>query len=150
MVGNNSSKEKTKEKKVSGKDTAGEKKLKTKEIEELIVELAHAGNTPSQIGIILRDQYGIASTKEMAKKKIEKIMEEKGVGSELPRDLLNLIKKSVNEHKHMERNRKDMVAKRGYQLTVSKIRRLTKYYVRKGKLPEGWRYTPEKAALLVK
>lgn len=142
-------KEKPKEKKVSGKDKT-EGKIKTRDIEELIVELAHAGNTPSQIGIILRDQHGIRKVKETSKKKIEKIMKEKGISSEIPRDLLNLIRKSVNEFKHMEKNRKDMVAKRGYQLTVSKIRRLTKYYLKEGKLPEGWRYTPEKAALLVK
>jgi ribosomal protein S15P/S13E len=52
--------------------------------------------------------------------------------------------------KHMDSNTKDNTAKRGYQLTVSKIRRLAKYYKRNRKLPEDWRYTPEKAKLLVK
>jgi small subunit ribosomal protein S15 len=36
------------------------------------------------------------------------------------------------------------------QLMESRIRRLVKYYVREGVLPQGWRYEPKKAALLVK
>ena len=83
-------------------------------------------------------------------KTIEEALAEKGLQSDMPRDLLNLIKRSVVLQKHMETNKKDMTAKRGYMLTVSKIRRLTKYYIRNGKLDKGWRYTPETAALLVK
>jgi small subunit ribosomal protein S15 len=32
----------------------------------------------------------------------------------------------------------------------SKIRRLVKYYTKNNVLPEGWRYDPKTAALLVK
>ena len=49
----------------------------------------------------------------------------------------------------MEKNKKDYVAKRGLQLTESKIKRLTKYYKRVGKLPENWKYDREKVKLLV-
>ena len=52
--------------------------------------------------------------------------------------------------RHMQTNKKDQTAKRGYTLTVSKIRRLTDYYHRTGKLDKAWRYTAETAALLVK
>ena len=120
------------------------------QVNEIIVELANNGLTPSEIGMTLRDQYGIPSVKKLTSKKIEQILEEKELGSDIPRDMLNLIKKSVQLIKHMEKNKKDMTSKRGYQLTVSKIRRLTKYYINKGKLAKTWRYTPEKAALLVK
>jgi small subunit ribosomal protein S15 len=124
--------------------------LKPKEVKELIINLANAGHTAAEIGAILRDQYGIPKVKLLTKKKIVQILEENGLKEEIPRDLLNLIKRSVNQLNHLKANKKDFSAKRGYQLTVSKIRRLTKYYIREGKLPANWHYSPEKAALLVK
>ncbi len=124
--------------------------LNPEELTELIVSLANTGHTPAEIGTILRDQYGVPKTKYVSKKKITQILEENGVKEDVPGDLLNLIKRSVELTKHLEANKKDFTAKRGLQLTVSKIRRLSKYYTKKGKLPEGWRYTPERAALMVK
>jgi len=123
---------------------------KPKEVEELVVTLCNQGHTPAEIGIILRDQYGVPRVKLVTGKTIEKILAEHKLSSDIPRDLLNLIKRSVNQEKHLKENKKDRTAKRGYQLTVSKIRRLTKYYIREGKLSTDWRYTPEAAALLVK
>jgi len=123
---------------------------KPAEVEEIIVNLANSGMTESEIGMNLRDQYGIPNVKKLVSKTIGKILEEHKIASDIPRDILNLIKKSVQLQKHMKENKKDMTAKRGYILTVSKIRRLTKYYISKGKLEKSWRYTPEKAALLVK
>lgn len=124
--------------------------FKPHEAEELVLSLANKGKTPAEIGLALRDQYGIPSVKKLTRKRIEKILEEGGMKSEFPRDLLNLIRRSVQLAGHMKENRKDMSAKRGYQLTVSKIRRLTAYYAKQKKLPKNWRYTPEQAELLVK
>ena len=45
--------------------------------------------------------------------------------------------------KHLEANKKDMPAKRGLQLTDSKIRRLAKYYKKKGVLDAKWRYNAD-------
>jgi len=124
--------------------------LKPKEIEEKIIELAHKGLTASDIGTILRDEFAVPSVKTATKKKIEKIIEEAGLKSDFPRDLLNLITKSVKEKKHYNSNKHDKTALRGYQLTVSKIRRLAKYYSKKKMIPEGWRYSEEAAELMVK
>ncbi len=121
-----------------------------KEIEEAIVNLANTGMTAAQIGMALRDQYGIPNFKNFSGKKIEQVLKEKELLPDVPRDLLNLIKKSVTLQKHMAENRGDMTAKRGYQLTVSKIRRLVKHYKKEKKLAQDWRYTAETAALLVK
>ena len=123
---------------------------KPEEIEGLIVNLSNQGHPPAKIGLILRDQYGVANVKTLTKKRINQVLTEKGLASDIPVDLLNLIEKSVSLQKHMNENKKDMTAKRGYQLAVSKIRRLATFYVKEGKLPSGWRYTPETAALLVK
>lgn len=121
-----------------------------KDIEEVVVNLANAGHTASEIGMVLRDQYGVPKTKQITGGTIEDILAEHKLLPDVPRDLLNLIKKSVVLQKHMAENHKDYTAKRGYILTVSKIRNLSTYYRTKGKLAKGWRYTPEQAALLVK
>ncbi len=124
--------------------------LKPREVIELIISFNNQGLTPAEIGTLLRDQYGVPNVKSLTGKKIEQILQENGVIQDFPRDLLNLIKRSVNLQKHMNENKKDFSAKRGYQLTVSKIRRLANYYQKNGKLSKEWSYTPETAALLVK
>lgn len=121
-----------------------------KEVEELIVSLANAGHSPSKIGLILRDEKNVKDVREVTGKHLQQILAENNLIGEIPEDLLNLIKKSVFLNKHLSKNKKDDSAKRGYEITVSKIRRLSRYYIKKGKLPSNWRYTPESAALLVK
>ena len=120
------------------------------EIVELIVKLHREGQSTSQIGIILRDQYGIPSTKTVLGKKITEILKDNGTEFEYPEDLLNLIKRAVNIREHLEENPKDLHSKRGLMKIESRIRRLVKYYTRNNVLPEGWRYDPTTAALLVK
>ena len=121
-----------------------------KEIGEMAKNLANTGKGKSQIGLILRDQYGIASAKKATGKKIHEILEEQGIKEELPEDMLELIRKSVKVTGHMTANKKDYTAKRGYELTVSKIRKLAKYYKKKNMVPKNWFYSDETAKLLVK
>ncbi len=123
---------------------------KPKEIEEAIINLANTGSSPSQIGLILRDQYGIPKMKKVANQTVSEVLIKHKLIGEVPEDLLNLIRKSVKLDRHLAQNKKDMSAKRGLQLTVSKIRRLTDYYHKNKRLPKDWIYTPEKAALLTK
>ena len=63
---------------------------------------------------------------------------------------MDLIRRVVNIIDHLKENPKDLHGKRGLTIIESKIRRLGKYYLREGQLPEGWRYDPTEAALLVK
>ncbi len=120
------------------------------EIEELVLKLRKEGKTTSVIGVILRDQYGIPDVKTVTGDKITAILEKNGQGEEYPEELINLIKKAVNIRDHLLENPKDLHTKRGLRIIESKIRRLVRYYVREGVLPEGWRYDPKTAALLVK
>jgi len=124
--------------------------LKPAEVVEAIVHLANEGRSASDIGTILRDQYGIPKASKVLGKKISAILEENQLSPKIPEDLMSLISKSVVLRDHLEKNRKDMSAKRGLMLTVSKIRALERYYKKKGRLPLQWRYTPEIAALLAK
>ena len=120
-----------------------------KEVEQLIIKLAKQGNGPAKIGLILRDTYGVPDVKIILNKKVGDVLEEHKLKPKLPEDLVALIKKELNVMKHFEVNKKDMPAKRGLQLTESKINRLVKYYKRKGILDKSWVYDREKAKLLV-
>ncbi len=142
-----------KPKKKAKKERKPEKKfpvLKPGEVEETIVNLANAGHTASEIGLLLKEEYGIKKVKVSLKKTVGEVLGEHKLLGEVPEDLLSLVKKSVNVKNHLGKNPKDMSAKRGYQLTVSKIRRLAKYYIEKGRLPGSWKYSDETAKLLVK
>ncbi len=118
------------------------------EVEKLIVKLAKEGKQNANIGLILRDQYGIPDVRSLDMR-IKKIAE-KDVKKEVPDDMYNLMKKTVNLHKHLNANHHDAKATHGVELLESKIRRLGKYYARKGTLPKGWKYSIEQAKLLVK
>ncbi len=120
-----------------------------KEIEMLIAKLAKEGKSSSEIGTVLRDSYGIPSVKQITGKKIQQILAEKKLLKEIPEDLRDLIKRALMIRKHMEHNKHDMTAKRGLQLTESKVNRLVKYYKQKGKLPAEWKYNPETAKMFI-
>ena len=118
-------------------------------VESLIAKVAKEGKTPSQVGIALRDLYGIPDVKAMMGKSISQLMKEKNLLPELPEDLMALIKKSIMIRKHLEQNHTDKTAKRGLLLTESKIKRIVKYYKSAGKIEEGWKYDPEKIKLII-
>jgi small subunit ribosomal protein S15 len=120
-----------------------------KEVEMLIVKLNKEGQVPSQIGLHLRDVYGIADVKTLCKKSITQILEDKNVLNPMPEDLMALIKKLTLIKKHLDENKQDKVALRGLQITESKIRTLIKYYKRTGKIAKDWTYDVSKAKLYV-
>ena len=120
-----------------------------KEVEALVVKLGKTGMDSSQIGITLRDSYGIPDVKAITKKKIYQILKKNELGTKLPEDLINLIKKHIAITDHRENNKQDMTAKRGFQLTESKINRLVKYYKKTNKMPQDWKFDRSKAKLLV-
>ncbi len=120
-----------------------------KTIEQLVVKYGKAGKTASEIGLMLRDSYGIPDVKTHTGKKIMEILRENKLVGKVPDDLKALIKKDILIMKHMESNKKDMDAKRGLMLTESKILRLSRYYKEKGALPEDWTFDRTKAKLLI-
>lgn len=124
-------------------------RYKTKEIELLVGKLAKEGKTSSEIGIILRDSYGIPSVKQTTGKKIQQILEEKKLNPELPEDMFALMKRAAVLKKHLKANHKDMGALRGLQLTESKIKRLAKHYKKDKKVAADWKYDPENMNIYV-
>jgi len=122
--------------------------LNPREVESRILELAKAGKSKGEIGLILRDQYAVPDVKLATGKKITKILEANNIKSEIPEDLRNLIRTALQLKKHLDSHKKDLKNKRNLQLTESKIRRLTKYYHNQNQLPKNWKYSPEQAKLM--
>ena len=115
-------------------------RYKPKEIELLIGKLSKEGKTASEIGMILRDSYGVPNVKLLTERRLQQILGEKKLLPELPEDMMALMKKAVIVKKHMDANKQDMTAKRGLQLTKAKIIRLAKYYKGKKIIPKDWKY----------
>lgn len=112
--------------------------LKKEEVEKIIVDLANSDNTASKIGIILRDTYGVPSVKALCGKSITEIMSEQSVATAIPEDLQALVARVKALKKHLEFNPRDTHNKRGLILNESKIRRLSGYYKKTGKIPANW------------
>lgn len=104
----------------------------------MVVKLASEDKKPSAIGLILRDTHGVPSVKAMTGKSIGKILEEKKMSLNIPEDLQALVVRAQKLKKHLEFNTRDVHNKRGLQLVEAKIRRLSTYYKKAGRIPQNW------------
>ncbi len=120
------------------------------EIEEMVLKFYKEGTSPTAIGMHLRDNYGIPSVRNITKKTVVQIIKAANLKIEYPDDMMSLIKRAVRMRRHMAENKQDKHNKVKLTHVESKIGRLAKYYTGNGTLPAGWKYDPEKAALLVK
>lgn len=119
------------------------------EIENTIQQLASSGTSSSRIGMILRDRYGVPDVTLVTGKKIGDILKEKNVKSKVPEDIKNIIINVLELNKHLLKNPKDIHNKRSLNNKISKIRRLEKYYHREGVLPQDWKFSIQRAEMLI-
>ncbi len=119
------------------------------EIEKAIVQLASQGKSSSEIGMALRDRNGVPDVTMVMGKKILTIMKEKNAAPKVPEDIRNLMVNVLELKKHIDRNPNDAHNKRSLSNMESKIRRLEKYYHREGVLPSDWKYSMERAEMLI-
>ncbi|MCK5344118.1 MAG: 30S ribosomal protein S15 [Candidatus Heimdallarchaeota archaeon] len=119
-------------------------------VTEKIIELSKAGMGASAIGLILRDEFGVASVRQITGKRVAQVLGENNVRPKLPEDLMNIIRRAVTLRKHLEDHHHDLHGKFGLTKMESKIFRLSKYYRREGVLESDWKYSPDRAALLVR
>lgn len=124
--------------------------LESDKVEDLVVQLYKQGNSQAQIGVILRDQYGVPNIKLVTGKKVLTILEENDVAPRYPEDLISLIRRAMNLRNHLSENGKDLSGKHGLRRIESKIYRLADYYRSSGVLPSDWRYKPENASVLLR
>jgi len=123
--------------------------ISAKDLTEQIIKMAKRGSSPSQIGVLLRDQYGIPQVKGVTGSKILRVLKVNGVAPSIPEDLHHLIKKAVNVRKHIEKYRADKDGKFRLILIESRIHRLARYYRKVKSLPPTWRYQSKKADTLL-
>ena len=119
------------------------------QVTDQICKLAKKGYTPSQIGVALRDQHGVAQVGAVTNSKVLRILKGSGLAPEIPEDLYYLIKKAVSMRKHLDGFRKDRDGKFRLILVESRIHRLARYYNRAKKLPPTWKYESATASALV-
>ncbi|MDD4331910.1 MAG: 30S ribosomal protein S15 [Methanosarcinaceae archaeon] len=124
-------------------------KMSAEEVNSVVLDLWKQGVSTAEIGMILRDRYGVPDVKLLTGKKITTILKENNVAPSVPEDLYNLIVKALKLRKHMALNKKDVHNKRALILTESKIRRLVKYYHKAKVLPVEWVYNPETAEMMI-
>lgn len=115
-------------------------KYTAEEVEALVLKLAREGNSPSIIGVMLRDRYAVPLVKSVTGKKVDEILRAGQQAGTLPEDLSALLKKAGALKRHLEKNRKDSVNKRSLAMIESKIHRLVKYYRAKGEIRQDWEY----------
>jgi small subunit ribosomal protein S15 len=125
-------------------------KHKPKEVEDLVARYSKEGMSSAMIGLRLRDQHGVPNVRLATGKSITQILGDNKLAPPLPEDLANLMRKAVQLNAHLKSNPKDLHNKRGLHLIESKIRRISKYYIKTGVMPEDWKYSIDTAELQVK
>jgi len=119
------------------------------EVVRQIEALAKKGYKPSQIGVILRDNFAIPQSRLITGAKILRVLKKKGLAPEIPEDLYHLMKRAVSIRKHIEKNKRDKDSKYRLILVESKIHRLVRYYKLTKQIPSNWRYDYQTALALV-
>jgi small subunit ribosomal protein S15 len=104
-------------------------KMSEEDLKKVIKELADKYQ-PAQIGIILRDQYGVPSTKVFGKKLGAYLKE---LGIEADENLTRAEKKAERLAEHFKENVTDMKAKHKLQKAQTRANILRKYSKRKKK-----------------
>ena len=120
-----------------------------KEVEKLIVELSNAGNSNASIGTILRDRYAVPDVRLVMGERLSKILSRNDITTTYPEDMMNLMPRALGLIDHLNNNSKDLHNRRQLSLCESKIRRLSRYYKRKGYLPDSWTYKRDQLRLMV-
>lgn len=116
-------------------------------VKTTILKLAKEGITPSQIGVALRDDYGVPLVKPVLGKSINEVLAEGKASPKLPQDLQDLIDRAHRVQKHLQTHKSDRKNVHSLELVEAKIYRLAKYYKQKGTLPSDFKYTAVVAQL---
>lgn len=116
---------------------------------KVVEKLSKEGKSEADIGRILRDEYGVPSVKVLFGSKLGRLLKENNLQKQYPSDLMSLIRKAVRLSRHSGQNKRDYANRIKLGHIESKIKRLV-YYYRGSRLPAGWKYDRDEAALLVK
>ncbi len=117
------------------------------EIVANISKLAKEGLAPSQIGLRLRDDFGVPNTKTFLGKSISEVLQEGKNPQTIPEDLGRLVERAAKLKDHLGNHHADRKNVRSLELLEAKIHRLSGYYKEHEKLPNSWKYATAVAQL---
>lgn len=117
------------------------------EIVANIAKLAKEGLAPSQIGMRLRDDFGVPHTKTFLGKTLTEVLAENKSPLPIPEDLGRLVERAAKLKEHLGRHHADRKNVRSLELLEAKIHRLSSYYKSHEKLPANWKYSVAVAQL---
>ena len=105
-------------------------KYSEQEIREIILKIAEKDSTltAEKIGLILRDNYGIPTTRIYGFK-IGQVLKE--AGKYKSPDIENLNKKSAKLEKHLDKNKQDKRTKRSLIITKAKLKTISDHLAKK-------------------
>ena len=98
------------------------------EIVATISKLAKEGFAPSQIGLRLREEYGLPKTNTYLVKTLTGILEESNSGPPIPEDLGRLVERAAKHKEHLANHHADRKNVRSLELLEAKIHRLSSYF----------------------
>jgi small subunit ribosomal protein S15 len=117
------------------------------EVSSLAIKMGREGLSPSQIGVRLRDEYGIPLVKPILGKSIATLLRENKLAPAIPEDLQHLLERARRVQLHLQTYKSDRRNVRSLELIEAKIYRLSKYYKRTGLIPSDFKYAAVVAQL---
>ena len=117
------------------------------EVENAILKLSKEGMSPSRIGMVLRDDYGVPLVRPLLGKSLGEVLSEGNAAPKMPQDLQDLIDRAQRVQRHLQTHKADRKNVHSLELVEAKIYRLSKYYKQRGILPDEFRYTAVVAQL---
>jgi small subunit ribosomal protein S15 len=111
------------------------------EIGAQIAKLAKESLSPSQIGLRMRDDYGIPDVKTFLGKSVKQVLLENKPKETTPEDLSHLVERAAKLKLHLDSHHADRKNVRSLELLEAKIHRLSNYYKAREELPMDWKYS---------
>lgn len=99
-------------------------KMKSADVETLVVTLAKKGISAEKIGLILRDEHGIPKARLITHKKISQILKENKIESDPLKQ--SVTKRSENLGKHIEVHKHDYTAKQKLTKRLAQLRKINR------------------------
>lgn len=113
--------------------------LPVDEIKNEVIRMGNKGISAPEIGMKLRDVYGVGKAKDVLGDDITRFLQKNGVMSTVPPDLQSLVLRANTLRSHLNVYRKDNSAKYRLILVSSRMYRLARYYKRMMRIPGNWK-----------
>ncbi len=121
---------KTTKEKISRTERPKWLKIKEDELKKIIAELVKTEEQPAKIGLILRDKYGVPTTRVYGKKLVQ-YLKELGITDNI--EVKNAERKFEKMKEHLKQNITDRRTKHKLQKAQSKMNIIRKYAAKRKK-----------------